>query len=104
MLKRFIGYYKPHKKLFVADIAASLFISAIGMVYPIITNLMLNKLIPDKKYKMIIIAGAVVLLLYIIRTLLRYFVQYYGHLIGTRMQAQMRSDMFRHLQTLPYKY
>ncbi len=104
MLKKFIAYYKPHKKLFIADMTASLIISAIGMVYPVITNLMLNTLIPQKQYKMIIIAGLSVLLLYVIRMLLRYFVQYYGHLIGTRMQASMRSDMFRHLQTLPYSY
>lgn len=104
MLKRFIAYYKPHKKLFIADMVASLFISLIGLVYPVITNIMLNELIPNKKYKLIIAAGVMVLFLYVVRTLLRYFVQYYGHLIGTRMQAQMRSDMFRHLQTLPYSY
>lgn len=104
MLKKFISYYKPHKKLFIADILASLLISAIGMVYPIITNLMLNTLIPERKYNMIIIAGVTVLALYIMRMFLRYFVQYYGHIIGTRMQAQMRSDMFRHMQTLPYTY
>ena len=104
MLKRFIAYYKPHKKLFVADMVASLFISLIGLVYPVITNVMLNDLIPQKKYKLIVAAGLMVLLLYVIRMLLRYFVQYYGHLIGTRMQAQMRTDMFRHLQTLPFSY
>lgn len=104
MLKKFISYYKPHRKLFAADMAASLFISLIGLVYPVITNLMLNTLIPNRKYKLIIAAGAAVLFLYIIRMLLRYFVQYYGHLIGTRMQAQMRTDMFRHLQSLPYSY
>ena len=104
MLKRFISYYKPHKKLFIADMTASLLISCIGLVYPIITNLMLNDLIPNKQYKNIIVAGIIVLGLYLFRTFLRYFVQYYGHLIGTRMQAQMRTDMFRHLQTLPYSY
>ncbi len=104
MLKKFISYYKPHKKLFIADMVASLLISAIGMVYPIITNLMLNTLIPEKKYNLIIVAGLGVLTLYVIRMLLRYFVQYYGHLIGTRMQAQMRRDMFKHLQSLPYSY
>lgn len=104
MLKKFISYYKPHKTLFIADMTASLLISAIGMVYPIITNLMLNTLIPEKKYNLIIVSGLGVLTLYVLRMLLRYFVQYYGHLIGTRMQAQMRRDMFRHLQKLPYSY
>ena len=104
MLKRFISYYKPHKKLFAADMLASLLMSLIGIVYPIVTRNMLNDLIPNQKYRLIVIAGLCVLGLYIIRMLLNYFVQYYGHMMGVRMQAQMRSDMFNHLQKLPYKY
>ncbi len=104
MLKKFLSYYKPHTKLFVLDMIASLFISLIGLTYPVITNIMLNKLIPNKLYKSIVFAGLFVLFLYILRTFLRYFVQYYGHLIGTRMQAKMRSDMFSHLQKLPFSY
>ena len=104
MLKKFLSYYKPHTKLFVLDMIASLFISLIGLTYPVITNIMLNKLIPNKLYKSIIFAGLFVLFLYVLRTFLRYFVQYYGHLIGTRMQAKMRTDMFSHLQKLPFSY
>lgn len=104
MLKRFISYYKPHKKLFAADMLASLLMSLIGIVYPIVTRNMLNDLIPNQKYRLIVIAGLCVLGLYIIRMLLNYFVQYYGHMMGVRMQAQMRSDMFNHLQKLPYKF
>ena len=104
MLRRFIAYYKPHKFMFAMDMLASLLISVIGMVYPIVTNKMLNDLIPNKLYKDIIIAGIVVLVLYIIRMILRYFVQYYGHLIGVRMQGAMRKDLFRHLEKLPYSF
>ena len=104
MLKRFIEYYKPHKLMFAMDMLASLLISVIGMVYPIVTNKMLNDLIPNRLYREIIIAGLVVLGLYVIRMLLRYFVQYYGHVIGVRMQAQMRSDLFSHLERLPYTF
>ena len=104
MLKRFIEYYKPHKLMFAMDMLASLLISVIGMVYPIVTNKMLNDLIPNRLYREIIIAGLVVLGLYVIRMLLRYFVQYYGHVIGVRMQAQMRSDLFSHLEKLPYTF
>ena len=104
MLKKFLSYYKPHRKLFAADMTASLFISLIGLIYPIMTNIMLNELIPQRKYKAIIFAGLLVLMLYVVRALLRYFVQYYGHLIGTRMQAQMRTDMFAHLQKLPFSF
>ena len=104
MLKRFIAYYKPHKFMFTMDMLASLLISIIGMVYPIVTNKMLNDLIPNKLYKQIILAGIIVLVLYVIRMLLRYFVQYYGHMIGTRMQQQMRTDLFSHLEKLPYSF
>ena len=104
MLRRFLAYYKPHKGLLTADMLASLLISAVGMVYPIVTNLMLNKLIPGRKYQMIVWAGLGLLALYAARFAMRYFVQYYGHIIGVRMQAQMRKDMFEHLETLPYSY
>ncbi|MBQ1946957.1 MAG: ABC transporter ATP-binding protein [Clostridia bacterium] len=104
MLKRFIAYYKPHKKLLTLDLIASLLISVIGMVYPVVTNKMLNIYIPEKMYSTIVIAGAIVLTLYVARMLLRYFVQYYGHMIGVRMQSQMRLDLFSHLQKLPYTF
>lgn len=104
MLKRFLSYYKPHKKMLLLDMLASLFIAIIGMVYPIVTNKMLNELIPNKMYKAIIFAGLLVLGLYIVRMLLRYFVQYYGHRIGVLMQSQMRKDLFGHLQKLPFKF
>ncbi|MBQ8574578.1 MAG: ABC transporter ATP-binding protein [Clostridia bacterium] len=104
MLKRFISYYKPHKKMFALDMIASLLISVIGMVYPVVTNKMLNEYIPNKMYSTIVIAGVIVLVLYIIRMLLRYFVQYYGHIVGVHMQSQMRKDLFNHLEKLPFRF
>ncbi|MBQ4047558.1 MAG: ABC transporter ATP-binding protein [Clostridia bacterium] len=104
MLKRFIAYYRPHKFMFAMDMLASLLISVIGMVYPMVTNRMLNDLIPNKLYSQIIIAGLIVLGLYIFRMWLRYFVQYYGHIIGVRMQKKMRSDLFAHMEKLPYSF
>ena len=104
MLKRFLAYYKPHKKLLALDLSASLLISLIGMVYPIVTNKMLNDYIPNKLYSTVVLAGALVLTLYVVRMGLRYFVQYYGHLIGVGMQKAMRQDLFSHLQKLPYRY
>lgn len=104
MLKRFIAYYKPHKFMFAMDMLASLMISVIGMVYPIVTRRMLNDLIPNKKSRAVVFAGLIVLGLYVLRLLLRYFVQYYGHMVGTAMQAQMRRDMFAHLERLPFSF
>jgi ATP-binding cassette, subfamily B, bacterial len=104
MLKRFIAYYRPHRRLFILDMLASLAVSMVGILYPVITRYMLNELIPEKRYRTIILCGSGLLLLYIVRMLLNYFIQYYGHVMGVRMQAQMRSDMFRHLERLPYSF
>ena len=104
MLKRFFAYYKPHKLMFTLDMIASLTVAMLGIIYPIVTRTMLNDFIPTKRYDMIIICGCVLLLLYFVRMALDYFIQYEGHMVGVKMQAQMRSDMFNHLQTLPYKF
>ena len=104
MLKRFIAYYKPHKKLLALDMLASLLISVLGMVYPIVTRNMLNDYIPNKNVRLIVIFGISLFFIYFIRMLLRYFVQYYGHIIGIKMQAQMRLDMFKKLQKLPFSF
>ena len=104
MLKRFLSYYKPHKVMFIFDMLASLVVAVVGMFYPIITRTMLNDYIPNQQYAKIIIFGSVLLGLYLVRLGLNYFIQYQGHMIGVKMQAQMRSDMFLHLQTLPYKF
>ena len=104
MLKRFISYYRPYRGMLALDMLAALLISVIGMVYPIVTNRMLNDYIPNRAYRTIVIAGVIVLLLYVLRLLLQYFVQYYGHLIGVKMQSRMRCDLFDHLQKLPYRF
>ncbi len=104
LLRRFLAYYAPHKRMLTADLAASLLISAVGMMYPIITNRMLNDYFPNENIPAIAIAGGLLMGLYLLRYALRYFVQYYGHIIGVRMQAQMRGDMFTHLEKLPYAY
>ena len=104
MLKRFISYYGPHKKLFTLDMLASLLVSIIGLLYPMITRKMMNEWIPDKNLQMLVTFGIVLFIMYVVRMLLRFFIQYYGHIIGVRMQAAMRSDMFRKLQKLPYSY
>ena len=104
MLKRFLSYYKPHKVMFAFDMLASLIVSMTAIIYPMITRTMLNEYIPNKRYDNIIIFGLVLLGIYFIRMLLNYFIQYQGHIIGVKMQARMRSDMFRHLQKLPYKF
>ena len=104
MLKRFLAYYKPYKLIFSMDMLASLLVSLIAVVYPIVTREMLNDLIPNRNYRMIVVFGLTLLGLYFVRMMLNYFIQYYGHVMGVGMQAQMRSDLFCKLETLPYRF
>ena len=102
LLKRFISYYKPHKKLFSMDMGAALLVAVIGIVYPIITRTMLNRLIPDRNYRMIVIYGVTLLALYFVKMMLNYFIQYQGHMMGVYMQArcaQICLPIWRHCLT-----
>ena len=104
MLRRFLAYYRPHRLLFGLDMGASLLVSVIAVIYPMITRWMLNQLIPNRQLRMVAAAGGLLLGLYFIRMLLNYFIQYQGHMMGTKMQAQMRRDLFSHLQKLPFRF
>ena len=104
LFKRFLSYYRPYKRIFVLDMLASLFVSVIGVVYPIVTRRMLNQFIPNKMYGMIVFSGLMLVMLYLIRMFLRYFIQYKGHIMGVGMQADMRRDMFNHLEKLSFSF
>ena len=104
MLKRFLAYYRPHKKLFALDMSASLLVSLLGVAYPIITRAMLSDFIPNRQYRLIVTAGVGLLALYGVRMLLNYFIQYQGQMMGVQMQARMRSDLFTHLERLPFSF
>lgn len=104
MLKRFISYYKPHLKLFSLDMISAVMISLIGLVYPIIAKDIINKYIYDETPKRLIIFSAVLLGLYLLKMLFNYIVSYYGHVVGVRMQADMRRDLFKKYESLPFSY
>jgi len=104
MIKRFIHYYKPHKKLFIADMICSLVLAFCDLFYPMITRSMINDFIPNRQIRLLIVWAVALLGIYLLKMALNYFVQYYGHLVGVGMQADMRRDVFRHLQKLPFTY
>ena len=78
--------------------------SVIGIMYPIITRKMLNDLIPNQKYDLIITWGLILLGSYVIKMIMKFCLDYYGHLVGTRMQADMRKELFAKLEKLPFSY
>ena len=104
MLKRFIRYYKPYKKLFILDLLAAFLVSACDLFYPMITRNIINDVIPNKQIKLLFVFAVVLTLIFLIKAGLNYFMQYWGHVVGVRMQADMRRDLFDKLQDMPNKY
>lgn len=104
MIKRFIKYYGPEKKLFTADMVCAFLLAACDLIYPEITRSMLDTYIPRGLIGTLFVLAGILLAVYIVKYLLNYFVQYYGHMVGVRMQAAMRRDVFDHLQKLPLSY
>ena len=103
-LKRFFRYYKPHKKLFVLDLICSFLIALCNLFYPFITRVIINDFVPNKILTLILVWGGVLLAVYAVKAILNYIVGYYGHVLGVRIQADMRRQLFRHIQTLPFSY
>lgn len=104
MIREFIKYYKPHKKLFAFDMFCSFLIALTDLFYPIITKNIINDYVPNRNLRLVLTWAGVILLLYIAKMGLNYFVSYWGHVVGVRMQGDMRKDMFRHLQKLPFSF
>ncbi len=104
MLRRFIRYYKPHMRLFMADLLCALVLSFCDLVYPMITREMINEYIPGRMLNRLLFCAGALLAIYLLKMGLNYFIQFYGHLVGVRMQADMRRDVFDHLQKLPFSY
>lgn len=104
MLKKFISYYSNHKKLFTLDLLCAFALALCDLVYPMITREIINDVVPNQNLRLLIIFGVSLLVIYILKYIFNYFVQYWGHVVGVKMQAEMRRDVFTHLQKLPLGY
>ncbi len=104
MLRRFANYYKPHLGLFFLDLICALLISATDLVYPMVTRKMIDNVIPSKEISTIVYFAILLFVLYGVRMLLEYIVGYYGHVLGVRMEYDMRKEIFSHIQRLPLSY
>ncbi|HCW52671.1 MAG TPA: thiamine ABC transporter permease [Clostridium sp.] len=104
MIKKFISFYKPYKMIFALDLVVALIASLCDLVYPMMTRELINESIPNKSVKMIGIFAVLLLIIFIVKAACAYFMQYWGHVIGVRMQGDMRRDVFNHLQKLPNSY
>lgn len=104
LLKRFVAYYRPHRKLFIIDMICAFVISVFNLVYPYITKEIINNYVPNKLLDLLLASSGILLAIFVIKAALNYVLQYWGHLVGVRIQADMRSELFAHLQKLPFSY
>ena len=100
----FLSYFKNHKKLFAIDLLCACLIAAVDLIFPLITRSALYDMLPGKMYKTFFIVMVVVVLCYVLRSFLNYVVSYYGHMFGVGVEADIRKDLFSHMQTLSFDF
>lgn len=104
LIRIFIGYFKPHRRLFALDMLCALAVAAVDLAFPLVTRWSINNLLPDQKYMIFFIVMGSMAVAYAIRAVLYYIICYWGHTFGIRVEADIRSDLFRHMQTLGYDF
>ena len=103
-LRIFLHYFRPHWKLFVLDMICALCISAIDLAFPAVSRWCMYQLLPKSAYQTFFAVMGVVTVAYLIRSLFSYVICYYGHTFGILVEADIRRDLFRHMQELSFDY
>ena len=103
-LRIFLSYFKAHKKLFILDLICALGISLIDLAFPYISRWCMYELLPGNAYRTFFAVMAVVLTAFALKAVLAYVVCYWGHTFGIRVEADIRRDLFRHMQELSFDY
>ena len=99
-----LGYFRPHRKLFALDMLCALAVAAVELAFPLVSRWSISSLLPDQKYMIFFIVMGCMAVAYLIRAMLNYIITYWGHTFGIRVEADIRSDLFRHMQTLGYDF
>ncbi len=108
-LRRFLAYYGPHKGLFILDLACALVVAAVDVAFPLVTQYILRTLLPAMAQDNALVRIFAVLIgclvcAYLMRAVLQFVIGYWGHRLGTYIEADMRRDIFTHIQTLPFAF
>ncbi len=100
----FVSYYRPRMGLFLADLCCAFIVAAADLFYPVVTGNIIDRYIPEGNLRLLCVWCAALVGIYLLKAALNWFMQFYGHMVGVGMQADMRRDLFAHLQTLPFSY
>ena len=104
MIKKFARYYRPYWKLFALDMFCALMIAAVDLLFPMVSRWAMQELLPKNAYAVFFTVIGALVAAYLVRAGFQYFVNYWGHVLGAYMEADMRRDLFRHLQKLPFRF
>ena len=100
----FLSYFKNHKGLFAVDMFCAIAIAAIDLMFPLVTRSALYEMLPNQMYRTFFLVMAGVVGCYVLRSVLQYIVAYFGHTFGIRVEADIRRDLFRHMQQLSFDF
>ncbi len=103
-MHKLLKYYKPHRKLFLWDMFFAFLIAAIDLVFPMLSRDVVSVIIPSKNMALLLRFSIIALILYAIRMYCTYFVNYYGHMMGARIEYDMKNELFEHMQKLHHKF
>ena len=104
VMRIFLSYFRPHIKLFLLDMCCAFCVALVDLIYPLISRSAMYDMLPSKAYGTFFLVMAIVVLAYLVRSLLQFVITYWGHLFGVRVEADIRRDLFRHMQTLGFDY
>ena len=103
-LRIFLSYFAPHKKLFLVDVLCAVLIAGVDLLFPLVTRSALYEMLPNNLFGLFFAVMAAMVACYLIRAFLNYIVCYFGHTFGIRVEADIRADLFRHMQELNYDF
>ena len=103
-LRIFASYYRPHWKLFALDMVCALCICLVDLAFPVVSRYSMQSLLPDRRFSAFFAVMAALALAYVLKGVFYYIVNYWGHLLGVRMEADIRRDLFSHMQELSFSF
>ena len=104
MLYIFASYYKPHWKLFALDMACALVICVIDLTFPLVSRMSMQQLLPAQAYRAFFVVMALMAAAYVLKGGMYFIVTYWGHLLGVHIEADIRADLFYHMQRLSFSF
>ena len=104
MIKKFFSYYRPHMGLFIIDMICAFLVAVCNLFFPFVTGNIISVYIPDKRLDLVLVWCGVLLFVYVFKAFLAYVIQYWGHVMGVRIQGDMRKDFFHHIELLSFSY